>query len=464
MSANIKQSKSRTYVAIDLKSFYASVECVERHLDPLTTNLVVADSSRTDKTICLAVTPSLKAYGLSGRSRLFEVVQTAAAYQARTGHKLSYIVARPRMSLYIQYSTKIYGIYLKYVSPDDIHVYSIDECFIDVTDYLQLYHMDAHSLTLRMIQDILASTGITATAGIGSNLYLAKIAMDIVAKHAKPDADGVRIAELDEISYRKLLWNHRPLTDFWRIGHATANRLIKYGIDTMGEIARTSLQNEDWLFEQFGIDAELLIDHAWGYEPCTIADIKAYRPTTNSISSGQVLPCPYPYAKARIIIQEMTDALVLDLVEKNLNTDSITLHIGYDRQNVDSHSYKGMLHIDHYGRAVPPPVHGTASFSSATNSLTRIMPKILALYDRIINRSLTIRRITISANHLSEKEFEQLDLFSDSKELEREQRLQETMLSIKKKYGKNAILKGMNLEEGATAKDRNNQIGGHRKE
>lgn len=457
-----KKKKQRIYIAIDLKSFYASVECVERHLDPLTTNLVVADPSRTDKTICLAVTPSLKAYGLSGRSRLFEVVQTAASYQARTGHKLSYLIAPPRMGLYIQYSTRIYSIYLKYISPEDIHVYSIDECFIDVTDYLALYHMDAHTLALTMIKDVLSATGITATAGIGTNLYLAKIAMDIVAKHAKPDEDGVRIAELDEISYRKLLWNHRPLTDFWRIGRGIANRLAQNGIYTMGEIARTSLQDEDWFYEQFGVDAELLIDHAWGYEPCTMADIKSYQPSTNSTSSGQVLSCPYPYEKARLIIQEMTDALVLDLVEKNLVTDSITLHIGYDRQNVDTNSYKGMIHIDHYGRAVPKPAHGTVSFSAATNSTSRIMKETLALFDRIINRTLTIRRINITANHVTEKEFEQLDLFSNPKDLEREQRLQETMISIKKKYGNNAILKGMNLEEGATAKERNEQIGGHK--
>ncbi|MFU0827572.1 MAG: UmuC domain-containing protein [Lachnoclostridium sp.] len=454
--------QNRTYIAIDLKSFYASVECVERGLNPLTTNLVVADPTRTEKTICLAVSPSLKAYGIPGRARLFEVQQKLSEIKRRTGQDIEYIIAPPRMARYIQVSTDIYEIYLKYVSPEDIHVYSIDECFMDVTDYLNLYHMSAKELAVAMIHDVLERTGIVAAAGIGTNLYLSKIALDIVAKHADADESGVRIAELDELSYRKLLWNHRPITDFWRIGEGIAKRLEKNGMYTMGDVARTSLTNADLLYRIFGIDAELLIDHAWGYEPCGMKEIKTYKPGTNSISSGQVLQEPYDFKKARIIVQEMTDLLVLELVDKGLVTDSITLTVGYDRSNVDEGNYKGVVTYDRYGRAVPKSAHGTVNLGTTTNSTKKIMAGVLDLYDRIVSKGLKVRRVTLSANNLVEEKYEQLDLFTNPAEQEKERKLQQVMLSIKKKFGNNAILKGIDLEEGATARERNNQIGGHK--
>ncbi len=450
------------YIAIDLKSFYASVECVERGLNPLTTNLVVADPTRTEKTICLAVSPSLKTYGIPGRARLFEVQQRLKEVKQNTGKTVEYIIAPPQMARYIEVSSDIYATYLQYISPEDIHVYSIDECFIDVTNYLHLYQISAKDLAMKMIHEVLEKTRITATAGIGTNLYLCKIAMDIVAKHVEADARGVRIAKLDELTYRKLLWDHKPITDFWRIGGGIAKRLENSGLHTMGDIARTSLYNEDLLYKMLGIDAELLIDHAWGYEPCSMADIKSYKPSTNSISSGQVLQYPYDFHKARIIVQEMTDLLVLDLVEKGVVTDSLTLTIGYDRSSVDEGNYKGTLTYDRYGRAVPKSAHGTANLGTTSNSTKKIMTKIMELYDRIVSKELTVRRVTLSANNLVEEGYEQFDLFTDPVEQAKERKMQEAMLHIKKKFGKNAILKGMNLEEGATTQDRNNQIGGHK--
>ena len=504
-------NKCKTYIAIDLKSFYASVECRERNRDPLTTNLVVADPSRTEKTICLAVSPSLKKYGLSGRARLFEVIQKvkaannirkikapnhvfcgssddSIALQKNPSLKIDYITAPPRMARYMEYSTKIYNIYLKYIAPEDIHIYSIDEVFIDVTHYLSTYNMTARELAMTMIQDILSTTGITATAGIGTNLYLCKIAMDIVAKHIEPDKNGVRIAELDEMSYRRLLWNHRPITDFWRVGRGYSKKLEKIGLYTMGDIARCSIgkptdyYNEELLYKLFGINAELLIDHAWGYEPCTMEDVKAYKPETNSISSGQVLHCPYEFDKARLVVKEMTDLMVLDLVDKGLVTNQIVLTIGYDIENITdknrSQSYKGTVTTNYYGKKVPKPAHGTTNLPKQTSSTTLITNAVMELYDKIVNKKLLIRRINIVANKLVDEhsvknanKYEQLDLFTDyeilkkqrekeNAESEREKRMQNTILDIKKKFGKNAILKGMNLQEGATAKDRNNQIGG----
>ena len=506
-------NKCKTYIAIDLKSFYASVECRERNRDPLTTNLVVADPSRTEKTICLAVSPSLKKYGLSGRARLFEVIQKvkaannirkikapnhvfcgssddSLALQKKPSLKIDYIIAPPRMARYMEYSTKIYNIYLKYIAPEDIHIYSIDEVFIDVTHYLSTYNMTARELAMTMIQDILSTTGITATAGIGTNLYLCKIAMDIVAKHIEPDKNGVRIAELDEMSYRRLLWNHRPITDFWRVGRGYSNKLEKIGLYTMGDIARCSIgkptdyYNEELLYKLFGINAELLIDHAWGYEPCTMEDVKTYKPETNSISSGQVLHCPYEFDKARLVVKEMTDLMVLDLVDKGLVTNQIVLTIGYDIENITdknrSQSYKGTVTTNYYGKKVPKPAHGTTNLPKQTSSTTLITNAVMELYDKIVNKKLPIRRINIVANKLVDEhsvknanKYEQLDLFTDyeilkkqrekeNAESEREKRMQNTILDIKKKFGKNAILKGMNLQEGATAKDRNNQIGGHK--
>ena len=506
-------NKCKTYIAIDLKSFYASVECRERNRDPLTTNLVVADPSRTEKTICLAVSPSLKKYGLSGRARLFEVIQKVKTaneirklkapnhvfcgssddsreLQKKPSLKIDYIIAPPRMARYMEYSTKIYNIYLKYIAPEDIHIYSIDEVFIDVTHYLSTYNMTAHELAMTMIQDILSTTGITATAGIGTNLYLCKIAMDIVAKHIEPDKNGVRIAELDEMSYRRLLWNHRPITDFWRVGRGYSKKLEKIGLYTMGDIARCSIgkptdyYNEELLYKLFGINAELLIDHAWGYEPCTMEDVKAYKPETNSISSGQVLHCPYEFDKARLVVKEMTDLMVLDLVDKGLVTNQIVLTIGYDIENITdknrSQSYKGTVTTNYYGKKVPKPAHGTTNLPKQTSSTTLITNAVMELYDKIVNKKLPIRRINIVANKLVDEhsvknanKYEQLDLFTDyeilkkqrekeNAESEREKRMQNTILDIKKKFGKNAILKGMNLQEGATAKDRNNQIGGHK--
>lgn len=506
-------AKQKTYIAIDLKSFYASVECKERNRDPLTTNLVVADKSRTEKTICLAVSPSLKSYGIPGRPRLFEVVQKVreannkrrwkapnrtfngssddkAELDANPALEIDYIVAPPRMAYYMEYSTKIYNVYLKYVAPEDIFPYSIDEVFMDVTDYLQTYRMTARELAMTMIQDVLKTTGITATAGIGTNMYLCKIAMDIVAKHIEPDKNGVRIAELDEMSYRRKLWSHRPITDFWRVGNGYAKKLEEHGLYTMGDVARCSigkpneLYNEELLYKLFGINAELLIDHAWGYEPCTMEQVKAYKPETNSVSSGQVLHCPYDYDKAKLIVKEMTDQMVLDLVDKGLVTDQLVLTIGYDIENLSNpnlkNQYKSEITIDRYGRKVPKHAHGTANLKKKTSSTRLITNAVMDLYDRIVDEHLLVRRITITANKLvdeksvkQENEYQQLDLFTDyeaqrkkqaeeEEKLERERRMQEAMLSIKKKFGKNAVLKGMNLEEGATAKDRNEQIGGHK--
>ena len=460
---NTRASKNNhIYIAIDLKSFYASVECIERGLNPLTTNLVVADPSRTEKTICLAVSPSLKTYGIPGRARLFEVQQKLREVKQHTGKEVEYIIAPPQMARYIEVSADIYATYLKYISPEDIHVYSIDECFMDVTNYLSLYQLSAKELAVKMIHDVLMKTGITAAAGIGTNLYLSKIAMDIVAKHVEADANGVRIAELDEPAYRRLLWDHKPITDFWRIGGGIAKRLESSGLNTMGEIARISLYNEELLYRMLGIDAELLIDHAWGYEPCSMEDIKSYKPSANSISSGQVLQHPYDFHKARIIVQEMTDLLVLELVEKGLVTDSLILTIGYDRSNVDDGHYDGEVKEDRYGRAIPKSAHGTANLGTTSSSTKKIMSAIMELYDRIVSKELLIRRVTVGANNLVEERYEQYDLFTDPAELAKERKIQEAMLSIKKKFGKNAILKGINLEEGATTMERNNQIGGHK--
>ena len=505
--------KNRTYIAIDLKSFYASVECVERGLDPLTTNLVVADASRTKKTICLAVSPPLKAYGISGRARLFEVVQKVKEANAARlrkapgrafsgvscndtelksspGLSLDYIVAPPRMAYYIEYSTQIYNIYLKYIAPEDTHVYSIDEVFLDATDYLNTCNLSAREFAAKMILDVLKTTGITATAGIGTNLYLSKIAMDIQAKHIPADNNGMRIAVLDEMSYRRSLWSHRPLTDFWRVGKGYANKLEERGLFTMGDIASCSLgkptdyYNEDLLYKLFGINAELLIDHAWGWEPCTIADIKAYKPSTNSIGSGQVLHYAYTFDKAKLIVREMTDLLVLDLVDKRLVSDQLVLTVGYDIDNLTNpeikKSYHGAITTDHYGRAVPKSAHGSVNLGRQTSSTKLIMDAVTDLFERIVGKNLLIRRVNITANHVVDEatvqktsNFEQLDLFTDyasaqakkedeEAELAREKKMQQAMLEIKKKYGKNAILKGMNLEEGATTVDRNRQIGGHK--
>lgn len=454
--------KVRTYLAVDLKSFYASVECVFRGLDPLSARLVVADKSRTNKTICLAVSPALKQYGIPGRARLFEVEQKVRDIESRTGETIDYIVAPPRMASYIEISAEIYRIYLQYVSAEDIHVYSIDECFMDITDYLRLYRMTAHELAGKIIRSVLEQTGITATAGIGSNLYLCKIAMDIVAKHVPADRDGVRIAELDTLDYRRLLWNHRPLTDFWQIGRGISNRLEKNGIYTMGDIARVSLYNEDILYKMFGINAEILIDHAWGYEPCTMKDIKNYKPDSNSISSGQVLKCPYDMKKTRLVVREMADQLVFDLVEKEMVTDSLTLTIGYDSSSLELTGYNGPVKCDFYGRLVPKPAHGTVRLDEKTNRAEKIMQAVLQLFDRIVSPELLARRITIAANRISSREYEQLNLFADFRAQEKERRLQEAVLSIRSRYGNNALLKGNSLEDGATARERNRQIGGHK--
>lgn len=503
----------RIYIAIDLKSFYASVECMERGLDPLTTNLVVADESRTEKTICLAVSPSLKAYGIPGRARLFEVVQRVREVNDRRrakapDHKLcgssyyakelehsgdlalDYIVAAPRMSLYMEYSRNIYRIYLKYVAPEDIHVYSIDEVFMDVTDYLAVYHLTPSKLAEKIIMDILETTGITATAGIGTNLYLCKVAMDVEAKHVEADEQGIRIAYLDETTYRRKLWSHRPLTDFWRVGRGYAKKLEENGLYTMGDIARCSLgkpdefYNEELLYRLFGINAQLLIDHAWGYEPVTIADVKAYRPENNSLCSGQVLACPYDTKKAALVVKEMADLMALDLVDKGLVTDQVILTVSYDVSNLTDPKirkmYQGPVTTDGYGRRKPKHAHGTANLARQTSSARMIMEAVTKLYDRIINPILLVRRITLTVNHVVEEsvagqqeQYEQMSLFTDyealeqqrkeeEEELEREKRIQKTVLDIKKKYGKNAIVKGMNLEEGATAISRNQQIGGHK--
>ena len=505
--------KNRSYIAIDLKSFYASVECIERGLNPMTTNIVVADAERSEKTICLAVSPSLKSHGISGRPRLFQVVQRINAINAErkckapggrfTGssfddnvtasspeYSVDYIVAPPRMAKYMEVSTEIYNIYLKYISPEDIHVYSIDEVFIDATDYLKTYNMSPRELAMTMIKDVLDTTGITATAGIGTNLYLCKVAMDIEAKHIEPDKDGVRIAELDEMSYRRKLWDHRPLTDFWRIGKGYAEKLEKIGLYTMGDIARCSLGgpgeyfNEDMLYRMFGVNAELLIDHAWGWEPCRISDIKGYKPRNRSIGSGQVLHEPYTYEKAGIVVREMIDALSLDLVEKGLVTNQLVLTIGYDIANLSnprlSAQYRGQVSTDRYGRSIPKHAHGTENLQRKTSSSQVLADAMMNLYRRITDKNLLIRRIAMSANRVTDEkcmeekpEFQQLDFFTDYKALQQqmeeeksrlqeERQMQETLLNIKKKFGKNAVLKGMSLQEGATARDKNNQIGGHK--
>ena len=450
----------RTYAAIDLKSFYASVECVERGLNPLTANLVVADELRTEKTICLAVSPSLKAYGLSGRSRLFEVVQKARDIERRTGKKLEYIAAKPRMALYMQYSARIYGIYLSFFSAEDIHVYSIDEVFIDLTSYLPLYKTDAYSLVKTVIKKIFSETGITATAGIAPNLFLCKVAMDIVAKHVEADEEGMRIAELDEKTYRKTLWNHTPITDFWRIGSGTENRLKKIGLYTMGDIARRSLKDDKLIYREFGIDAEILIDHAWGKEPCTISHIKNFRSSAKSLGIGQVLSSPYSCEKARVIVQEMAESLAQDLFVKKVASDSFSLYISYDKTSL-SDGYKGSISNDYYGRAVPKADHGYARLSSPTASMKNITQAVLSAFDRIADERLFVRRLNLTADNVIAQKDIQSDLFTDVSEQEKETSLQSAMQSIQDKFGKNAILKGIDLTEGATARERNEQIGGH---
>ena len=500
--------KQRTYIAIDLKSFYASVECRERGLDPMDTNLVVADESRTDKTICLAVTPSLKSYGISGRGRLFEVKQRVREANAGRRHdapghilegkscffselqanpklEIDFLIAPPRMAYYMEYSTRIYQVYMKYVAPEDIVVYSIDEVFMDVTNYLTAYKLTARELARKIILDVIETTGITATAGIGTNLFLCKVAMDIVAKHIPADRNGVRIAELDEMTYRRTMWSHQPLTDFWRVGRGYAKKLEENGMFTMGDVARMSEVNEDLLYKLFGKNAELLIDHAWGWEPTTIAAIKAYKPSSNSLGSGQVLHCPYEAEKAKLVLREMADMLSLDLVEKGVVTDQLVVTIGYDIENLTDpqrrKKYHGDIVKDHYGRQIPKHAHGTINLEGYTSSTKKIVGAAAELYDRIADKNLLVRRLNIVANHVlpesaapkKNEGFQQLDLFTDyaalqvqqeqeRAALDREKKMQQAMLTIKKKFGKNAILKGMNLEEGATAKDRNKQIGGHR--
>ncbi len=494
--------KQRTFIAIDLKSFYASVECVERGLDPLLTNLVVADASRTEKTICLAVTPSLKAYGISGRARLFEVVEKVRQVnmerlcfspegiftgrsthdpdvQANDGWELDYIVAPPRMRLYMQYSARIYGIYLRYIAPEDIHVYSVDEVFIDATNYLQSYRMTPRELTVKLIHEVLRETGITATAGIGTNFYLSKVAMDIVAKHIPADKDGVRIAEVDEMSYRRLLWDHRPLTDFWRVGRGISRKLEANGMMTMGDVARRSLTNEMQLFKLFGVNAELLIDHAWGYEPVGMKDVKAYKPSTKSFSSGQVLAEPYTFDKARVVVREMADSMALKLVDKGLVTSHVGLSVNYDVENLaQEKNYDGEVATDWYGRKVPRFAHGAVALEP-TSSSRAITKAILGIYDDNVDRKLLVRRLTVVVGSLvardSVKQAKevQLDLFADHEaeerrqkerkaKAERENRMQKAALTIQKRFGKNAILRGTDFEDGATLRDRNSQVGGHK--
>ena len=497
------------YIAIDLKSFFASVECVERGLDPLSTNLVVADSSRTEKTVCLAVSPSLKAYGIAGRARLFEVIQRVGQVnrlrrcqqyshrltgksvfdnelKAHSDWEVDYITATPRMKLYIEYSRRAYASYLKYISPDDIHIYSIDEVFIHATPYLRTLRTDAHGLARLLIREVLQDTGITATAGIGTNLYLAKVAMDIVAKHIPADADGVRIAELDEQTYRRRLWAYRPISKFWRVGRGIAQRLEKHGIYTMGDIARQSVQNEALLYKLFGVNAELLIDHAWGWEPCTIEQIHAYRPRAKSLSRGQVLHEPYTFEKARVVMQEMAYAMSLTLLDKHLLSDQMVISVGYDKESISlpifSQVYHGEIVVDHYGRSVPKPAHASANLEEPTSSASQITQAVMAVFDKEVNKYLLIRRMNLSANHLIDEDDKQkqkravpvqLDLFTDydelrrqkeetQKQLQKERRVQEAILQIKKTYGKNSILTGLNFAEGATMRDRNSQIGGHK--
>ena len=498
------QDIARTYIAIDLKSFYASVECVERGLDPLTTNLVVADRSRTEKTICLAVSPSLKACGIPGRARLFEVEQRIREVNAERrrrayGHRLTgksvsgielkahpewevdYIAAPPRMAYYIEHSARIYQIYLNYIAPEDIHVYSIDEVFMDVTAYLNTYGITAHELARKIIGDVLRQTGITATAGIGTNLYLCKVAMDIEAKHIPADKDGVRIAELDEMTYRRKLWTHRPIKDFWRVGHGIARKLEQYGIYTMGDIARQSVRNEELLYQLFGVNAELLIDHAWGWEPCTMEAVKAYKPSANSFSSGQVLQEPYTVQKARVVVREMAESAALDLLDKGMVTDQMVLTVGYDTASLSNRTeYNGEITTDHYGRKVPKHAHGTANLDRPTSSARLISDAVMELFDRITDPALLVRRINLTANHVTDEDTAsrnpvpvQYDLFTDyeaverknaeeKEKLDKERKMQTAILKIKKQFGKNAILKGLNFEEGATAKERNKQIGGHK--
>ena len=460
--------ESRTYAAIDLKSFFASVECILRGLDPLQAKLVVADESRTEKTICLAVTPALKAYGIPGRARLFEVNQKVREVQRRTGEKIEFIIAKPQMARYVEYSTKVFNVYLKYVSAEDIHAYSIDECFLDLTRYLKLYKKPARELVKTIIQDVLDTTGITATGGIGSNLYLCKIAMDIMAKHVDADADGVRIAELDEMSYRKQLWVHRPLTSFWQVGRGITERLETCrlndgrGIYTMGDIARVSVKNPEALYKMFGVNAEILIDHAWGYEPCTIADIKKAKPRNRSTGEGQVLQDPYTFEKARIVVREMVDTVSMALVAHDMVTNSMVLTVGYDRENVDKGIYHGETVIDFYGRTIPKPAHGTANIGYYTSSQSVMAEAVMKLYDRIVDPKLTVRRLNLVAANIVDASHEQYDLFTDVKKQEREKKRLKAELLIKKRFGKNAIVKGMDLQEGATTIERNGQIGGHR--
>lgn len=494
----------KAYIAIDLKSFYASVECVDRGLDPLDANLVVADPTRTEKTICLAVSPSLKSYGIPGRARLFEAIQKVREINTQRRYKapkhsftheshfhselksdpsaeLAFITTPPRMAHYMEVSTRIYNVYLKYIAPEDIHVYSIDEVFIDATDYLKTYGMTPHELAMKMVLDVLETTGITATAGIGTNLYLCKIAMDIYAKHCEPDKNGVRIAELDEMSYRKILWDHRPLTDFWRVGRGISKKLEQHGLYTMGDVARCSVgresdyYNEDLLYKLFGVNAELLIDHAWGWEPTEISDIKSYRPESSSLSSGQVLQEPYECSKAGLVLKEMADLLSLELVSKRIVTDQIVLTVGYDIESLNK-SYSGAVETDRYGRKIPKTAHSSENIGRYTSSTKLICETAMNLFDRIVDKNLLVRRMYIVANHIitekdaeKESEYVQLDLFSDIKkqeaeenELKKEKDMQRAILKIKNKYGKNSIIKGMNLKDGATALERNRQIGGHK--
>ena len=482
---------NKAYIAIDLKSFYASVECVDRGLDPLDTNLVVADPTRTEKTICLAVSPSLKSYGIPGRARLFEAIQKVREVNVQRKYKapghsfshesyfhselikdpsaeLTFITAPPRMAHYMEVSTRIYNVYLKYIAPEDIHVYSIDEVFIDATDYLKTYGLTPRELAMKMVLDVLETTGITATAGIGTNLYLCKIAMDIYAKHCEPDKNGVRIAELDEMSYRRILWDHRPLTDFWRVGRGISKKLEEHGMYTMGDVARCSVgresdyYNEDLLYKLFGVNAELLIDHAWGYEPCTISDIKKYKPKASSLCSGQVLKEPYTFEDARIVVGEMADELALDLVDKGFVTDSIALNVTYDRVNVDKGTYKGEIHVDRYGREVPQGLNKSVSLTTCTSSSKQLREAFLDIYDKYTNRKLYIRKLNLTVANLTNEGFQQFDMFTDQTQLEREKKMQHAMLDIKKKYGKNAVMKANNLQDKATAIERNGQIGGHR--
>lgn len=495
----------KVYIAIDLKSFYASVECIDRGLNPLTANLVVADESRTDKTICLAVTPALKALGIPGRPRLFEAKQKLAEANAlRRGRvrnftgkscdavelaknprlEADFIIAPPRMAHYMEVSSRVYETYLRFIAPEDIHPYSVDEVFIDATPYRKTYGLSGYELARKLVDAVLETTGITATAGVGTNLYLAKIAMDIVAKKMPPDEKGVRIAELDEMSYRRLLWDHKPLTDFWRIGRGYTRRLEKIGIHTMGQIARCSIgdptefYNEDLLYKTFGINAQLLIDHAWGWESCTIADIKAYRPESSSLSSGQVLSEPTPFATAKLIAREMVDLLSLDLVDKGLETDQLVLTVGYDIENLTRPEihYQGEITVDHYGRKVPKHACGTVNLGLHTSSTHLLTHGLMELFDRIVNPDLLVRRLTLNANHIlregqaeQAQPYEQTDFFGDLEAktaqkaaCQREKNRQKIILRLQKRYGKNAVLKGMNLQEGATAMERNRQIGGHK--